>query len=78
MRPSALLRFIVWVRAMLFVVGATDAHGNPVVTEPLTRLRAVMKLWEFKTSGCTGIRIADAATGAPADLLETSDDEPAT
>jgi hypothetical protein len=74
---SALLRIIVRMLAMFFVVEATDDHGNAVVTEPLTRLGAVMKLWEFKTSGCTDIRVSDAATGAPADLLQTSDDEPA-
>jgi hypothetical protein len=40
-------------------------------------LRAAVKLWEFKTSGCSGIRAFDAATGAPIDLLQKSDDEPA-
>jgi hypothetical protein len=62
---------------MLIVVEATDAHGNSVTTQPLTRLRAVVKFWEFKTSGCSGIRAFDAATGAPIDLLQKSDDEPA-
>jgi hypothetical protein len=60
----------------MFVIEATDAQGNAVVTEPLTRLAAVMKLWELKTSGCTGIRVTDASTGAPADLLQTSDNGP--
>jgi hypothetical protein len=62
---------------MLIVVEATDAHGNSVTTQPLTRLRAVVKFWEFKTSDCTDIRAFDAATGAPVDLLQKSDDEPA-
>ncbi len=62
---------------MLIVVEATDAHGNPITTEPLTRLSAAVKLWEFRTSGCSGIRAFDAATGAPIDLLQKSDDEPA-
>ena len=61
---------------MLIVVEATDAHGNSVTTQPLTRLRAVVKFWEFKTSDCTDIRAFDAATGAPVDLLQRSDDEP--
>ncbi len=60
----------------MFVIEATDAQGNAVVTEPLSRLAAVMKLWELKTTGCTGIRVTDAATGAPADLLHTSEKGP--
>jgi hypothetical protein len=77
LHPSAFVRSVTWITAMLIVVEATDAHGNAITTEPLTRLRAAVKLWEFKTSGCSGIRAFDAATGAPIDLLQKSDDEPA-
>lgn len=62
---------------MLFVVKAVDAHGKAIITEPLTRKGAVMKLWELKTSGCTGIRSYDASTDAPVDLLQNRDGEPA-
>ena len=77
MHTSAFVRSETRIAPMLIVVEATDAHGNPITTEPLTRLRAAVKLWEFKTSGCSGIRAFDAATGAPIDLLQKSDDEPA-
>jgi hypothetical protein len=61
---------------MLFIVRAVDAEGNMVATEPLTRKDALMKLWEFKTSGCTMIRAFDAETGAAVDLVQKLDVEP--
>jgi hypothetical protein len=61
---------------MLFVVRAVDADGNTIVTEPLNRKDALMKLWELKTSGCTMIRTFDAETGAIVDLVQKPDDEP--
>lgn len=61
---------------MLFIVRAVDAEGNMVVTEPLTRKDALMKLWELKTSGCTMIRAFDAETGAAVDLVQKLDVEP--
>lgn len=62
---------------MQIVVKAVDAKGNAIATEPLTRKSAVMKLWELKTSGCTGIRSFDATTNEPVDLLQKPDDEAA-
>jgi hypothetical protein len=63
---------------MLFVVKAVDAQGNAIITEPLTRKRAVMKVWELKTSGCVRIQSFDANTDEPVDLMQKPDDGPAT
>lgn len=62
---------------MLLVVRALDVQGRAVLTDPLTRKDALMKLWELKTSGCTMIRVFDAETGAAVDLVQKPDDEPA-
>jgi hypothetical protein len=62
--------------AMLIVVKATDPCGQSIWTEPLTRINAVMKVWEFKTSGYTDIRAFDSETGAAVALVQKPDDEP--
>ena len=55
---------------MLIVVKATDRKGAAVSTAPLSEKDAIMKVWEFKTSGFTEIRTLDAASGKPINMLE--------
>ena len=55
---------------MLIVVKATDTKGAAVSTSPLSEKDAVMKVWEFKTSGFTEIRTLDAASGKAINILE--------
>ncbi|MEQ1781786.1 MAG: hypothetical protein ABMA14_10525 [Hyphomonadaceae bacterium] len=55
---------------MRFVVKAMDLHGKAVASLPMTRREAVMKVWEFKTSGYTQIRTFDAATNEGIDIIQ--------
>ena len=58
---------------MQIVVRATDPSGKPVATQPLTKKNAIMKIWEFKTSGYTEIRTFDAATNERVNILAKMD-----
>ena len=55
---------------MLIVVKAIDPRGNPVASSPLKEREAVMKVWEFKTSGFTQIRTFSAATNEEINILQ--------
>ncbi|MDP3495565.1 MAG: hypothetical protein Q8R82_20865 [Hyphomonadaceae bacterium] len=58
---------------MLIVVKAIDARGKAVATAPLAKKEALMKVWEFKTSGCSQIRTFNAATNEEINILNKSD-----
>ena len=55
---------------MLIVVKATDLDGKAVATSPMKEREAVMKVWEFKTSGCTLIRTFNAATNEEINIIQ--------
>lgn len=55
---------------MLIVVKATDLDGKAVATSPMKEREAVMKAWEFKTSGYTQIRTVNAATNEGINILQ--------
>lgn len=55
---------------MLIVIKAVDEHGRSVATPPLAKREALMKIWEFKTSGYTQIRTFDAATNDEIDIVQ--------
>jgi hypothetical protein len=54
---------------MLIVVKAIDAYGKAVCTPPVTKREALMKVWDFKTSGCTQIRTFRATTNEEINIL---------
>jgi hypothetical protein len=58
---------------MLVVVQAIDTSGNTVATAPLTEKDALMKIWEFKTSGYTQIKTFDSATNEEVTILRRLD-----
>ena len=58
---------------MLFVIKAIDPNGETVCTSALPKLAAVLKFWEFKTSGYTQIQAFDAATNEQIDILKQPD-----
>lgn len=55
---------------MLIVVKAIDPDGKAVVTAPMKEREAVMKAWEFKTSGFTQIRTVNATTNEEINILQ--------
>ena len=55
---------------MRIVVRAMDSQGKAVASPPLTEREAVMKVWEFKTSGCTLIRTFNAATNEEINIIQ--------
>ena len=55
---------------MRIVVKAIHPNGKAVATAPMTEREAVMKVWEFKTSGCTQIRTFNAATDEEINILQ--------
>ena len=58
---------------MLYVIKAIDPNGEAVCSSVLPKLAAVLKFWEFKTSGFTQIQAFDAATNQPVDILNLPD-----
>lgn len=58
---------------MQIVVKAIDPNGKEIATPPLTQKNAIMKVWEFKTSGYTRIRTVDAATDEPVNIVRKLD-----
>ncbi len=55
---------------MLILVKAVDSDGKAVCTDPLSERDALMKVWEFKTSGCMQIRTFDSATDEEINILQ--------
>ena len=55
---------------MRIVVKAIDPHGKAVSTSPMTEREAIMKVWDFKTSGYKQIRTFDAATDQEINILQ--------
>lgn len=55
---------------MLIVVKAIDPQGKAISTRPLTERAALMKVWEFKTSGCRQIRTFGATTNEEINILQ--------
>lgn len=55
---------------MQILVRAIDANGKAVTTAPLNQRDAIMKVWEFKTSGFTQIRTVNAATNEEVNILQ--------
>ncbi len=54
---------------MLIVVKAIDSYGKAVSTPPVNKREALMKVWDFKTSGCTQIRTFCATTNEEISIL---------
>lgn len=54
---------------VLIVVRANDANGKAVSTSPMSQREAIMKVWEFKTSGHTQIRTFNAATSEEVNIV---------
>lgn len=55
---------------MLIVVKAIHPNGKAVATPPMKEREAVMKVWEFKTSGYTQIRTVSATTNEEINILQ--------
>lgn len=55
---------------MRIVVKANHPNGKPVATPPMMEREAVMKVWEFKTSGYTKIRTLNAATNEEINIIQ--------
>ena len=58
---------------MRFIVRALDPRGKAAASPSLTQREAVMKVWEFKTSGYTQIRTFNAATNEEINLIQKSE-----
>ena len=56
---------------MRIVVKAMDPGGKAIATPPLTEREAVMKVWEFKTSGYTQIRTFSATSNHEINIIQT-------
>ena len=54
---------------MLIVVKAIDSYGKAVSTPPVNKREALMKVWDFKTSGCTQIRTFCVTTNEEISIL---------
>lgn len=55
---------------MLIVVKVVDPEGKAVCTAPLSERDALMKVWDFKTSGYTQIRTFNAETDEEINILQ--------
>ena len=55
---------------MQVVVKALDADGKAINTPPLSQREALMKVWEFKTSGYTQIRTFSAKTNEEINIIQ--------
>lgn len=58
---------------MQVVVKALDATGKAIHTPPLSEREALMKVWEFKTSGYTQIRTFNARTNEEVNIIQKAE-----